>query len=175
MVIAIFVSPLYPRLWTKIYERLGGPDRGAAESRLPQFEVAYNIIKDNPLVGVGINNYTEIMDDYDTTEEGVRSLTRHPVHNIFLHIAAEMGVFGLAAFFWLISAIFVEGMKHIISNEDFTAYAIIGMLGGIIAFLIHGLVDTASLGSKLYMFVWFFAGIIIGISQIRHATTPVRS
>jgi putative inorganic carbon (HCO3(-)) transporter len=169
MVIAIFVSPLYPRLWAKIYERLGGPDRGSAESRLPQFEIAYNMIKDNPLVGVGINTYTEVMDDYDTTEEGIRSYTRHPVHNIFLHIAAEMGVFGLAVFFWLICAIFVEGMKHIISNEDFTAYAIIGMIGGTIAFLIHGLVDTASLGSKLYMFVWFFAGIIFAVRKIKPA------
>jgi len=169
MTVMIFISPLYPRLTTKFYVRFGGEDRGSAESRVPQFEVAYNIIKDNPIVGVGINNYTKVMYDYDTTEEGLDTISQHAVHNIFLHIAAEMGVFGLAAFIWLISAILAEGMKCIISNDDFTAYAVIGMVAGIIAFLVHGLVDTASLGSKLYMFIWFFAGIIFAVRKIKPA------
>ncbi len=171
MVIAIFISPLYIRLLNKFDTRLTGRDRGAAESRLPQFAVAYNIIKDNPFVGVGLNNYTEIMDAYDNTPEGLRSITRHAVHNIFLHIGAETGVLGLIAFILLIVAIFAEGIKDIVSNDDFGAYMVIGMLGGIIAFLVHGLVDTASLGSKLYMFVWFFAGIIFAVRQIRHTRT----
>jgi putative inorganic carbon (HCO3(-)) transporter len=166
MIVAIFISPLYPRLSEKFFVRFGGEDRGSAESRLPQFKVAYSIIKDNPLVGVGINNYTEVMDDYDTTPEGIRTYTPHAVHNIFLHIGAEMGVFGLIAFMLLICAIFVEGMKHILSNDDFAAYAVIGMLGGIIAFLVHGLADTANIGGKLYMFVWFFTGMIYGIRKV---------
>lgn len=174
MIVAIFISPLYPRLSEKFYARFGGQDRGSTESRLPQFKVAYDIIKENPLVGVGINNYTEIMDDYDTTPEGLSTITRHAVHNIFLHIAAEMGVLGLIAFMLFICAILVEGMKHIMSSNDLTAYAVIGMLGGIMAFLVHGLVDSASIGSKLYMFVWFFAGIIFAVRQMRHSPVPAR-
>jgi uncharacterized protein (DUF983 family) len=84
-----------------------------------------------------------------------------------------MGVFGIAAFIWLICAILMQGMKHIISNDDFTAYAVIGIVGGIIAFLVHGLVDTASLGSKLYMFIWFFAGIIFAVRRIKAASSPI--
>ena len=174
MVVAIFLSPLYPRLSTKFYVRFSGDDRGSAESRLPQFKVAYDIIKDNPLIGVGINNFTEVMYEYDNTEEGLDSISQHAVHNIYLHIASEMGIFGIAAFMWLVCAILMQGMEHIISNEDFTAYAVIGMLGGIIAFLVHGLADTASIGNKLFMFLWFFAGIIFGARQIRQATLSVR-
>jgi putative inorganic carbon (HCO3(-)) transporter len=173
MAVFIFISPIYPRLFVKFYGRLGGSDRGSAESRLPQYEVAYNIIKDNPLIGIGINNYTKIVEKYDVTEEGLESLTRYAVHNIFLHIAAEMGIFGLAVFLWLMFSILVEGVSYIILNKNFMAYTVVGMVAGIIAFLVHGFVDTASLGSKLFMFVWFFAGIIFAIKRIKPLTDPV--
>jgi hypothetical protein len=84
-----------------------------------------------------------------------------------------MGVFGFAFFIWLVFAILKGGMKYIIFDEGFMAYAVIGMLGGIIAFLVHGLVDTASLGSKLYMFVWFFAGIIFATKKIEPVVMPI--
>lgn len=161
----IFISPIYPRLAAKFYDRFGGSDAGAAESRLPQYEVAYKIIKENPIIGIGINNYTKIMGKYDVTEDGLESITRHPVHNIFLHIAAEIGIFGITVFLWLISSILIEGIKYIVSNQDFIAYTVIGMIAGIIAFLVHGLVDTASLGNKLYMFIWFFAAIIFAVNK----------
>ena len=173
MAVGVLISPLYPRLYTKFYGRLMGNDGGAAESRLPQYEVAYNIIKENPFVGIGINNYTKVMDDYDTTEEGLESYTHQPVHNIFFHIAAEMGIFGIAVFLWLIFSILTGGMNYIILNKNFTAYTVIGMVAGILAFLVHGLVDTASLGSKLFMFIWFFAGIIFAIKKIKPLAAPV--
>lgn len=173
MIVLIFISPLYLRLFNKFDVRLGG-DKESAESRLPQYEVAYNIIKNNPIVGVGINNYTEVMDDYDITEEGLKSITAYPVHNIFLHIAAEMGILGLTFFMWFISAILIEGIKCINKIKGFMAYVVIGMVAGIMGFLVHGLVDTACLGDKLYMFVWFFAGMIFAIRKIQSAEMPAR-
>jgi O-antigen ligase len=167
----ILISPLYPRLAVKVFGRFSGNDRGSAESRLPQFEMAYDIFTDNPLFGIGLNNYTEVMHDYDFTEEGVESLTHHPVHNIYLHIAAEMGIFGIAAFIWFTATIFFEGIKYIISNKCLMIYVVTGMLAGIVAFLVHGLVDTASLGSKLFVFVWFFMGVIFAIKEIPLAKT----
>jgi O-antigen ligase len=166
VLVVILISPLFPRLSAKFGERLGGSDRGSAESRIPQFKVAYYIIKNNPIVGVGINNYTEVMHDYDITDEGLESITPHAVHNIFLQIASETGIFGLAIFLWLISAIIFESMAYIISNKGLMTYTVIGMVAGIIAFLVHGMVDSASLGNKLLMFIWFYAGMISGIRDV---------
>jgi hypothetical protein len=45
-------------------------------------------------------------------------------------------------------------------------YAVIGMVAGIMAFLIHGLFDTASIGSKMFLFIWFFSGIIFAARKI---------
>ena len=45
-------------------------------------------------------------------------------------------------------------------------YVVIGMLAGILAFLVHGLFDAESIGGKLYLFIWVFAGIIFAIEKI---------
>jgi O-antigen ligase len=168
IIFSILVCPLYPRVFNKLYKRLAGADKGSAESRIPQFKIALNIIKKNPTLGIGINNYSEMMWEYDETPKGLQEITLHPVHNIFLHIAAEIGILGFFIFLWLILAIFYTGLIYILkANDHFLEYAVIGMLSGILAFLVHGLVDTASIGSKLFVFVWFFAGTIAGIKKIQ--------
>ena len=164
--LSILVFPLTPRFYSKVYSRFTGPDRGSAASRFSQFEVAYDIIKAHPFLGVGINNYSEVMWQYDNTEEGLEQITRYPVHNIFLHITAEMGIFGLALVLWLLAMILYASVNYITRKEGFIVYAVIGMVAGILAFLIHGLFDTASIGSKMFLFIWFFTGIIFAAKEI---------
>ncbi len=166
LALIILTSPVFPRLSEKIYGRFASDDGGSADSRWPQFEVAFNIINANPFFGIGINNYTLVMNDYDTTEEGLEEITLFQVHNIFLQIAAEMGIIGLIIFIWFLAVIYFIGLEYIIKNDDFMVYSVIGMLAGIIAFLLHGLYDAASLGSKMFLFNWFFAGVICAIAKI---------
>ena len=167
VVLVVFLAlPLYPRLYQKVVERFMGPDKGSAESRLPQYEMAYEMIKEHPALGVGINNYTSVMHQYDYSAEGIDSITQHAVHNIFLHLAAEMGLVGLGVFIWFIGAIFLTGLRTTAGDGSSSTYAVIGMLGGVLAFLVHGLADVAYVGDKLYLMVWFFAGVTCAISGL---------
>lgn len=80
-------------------------DGGSSASRLPMMRVAIDVIKDNPLLGVGLKNYKFIYQRYDTTPERVsRSFPYQPVHNLYLLIAAETGLLGLLIFIWFIGA-----------------------------------------------------------------------
>ena len=167
LIIIILLFPLYPRLFNKTYGRFTGSDKGSTKSRFPQFEIAFNIIKSNPILGIGINNYSEIMWRYDHTEEGLDQISRHPVHNIFLQIAAEMGIPGLSIFIWFLIVIFYTGVRYIFLKKGFMVYGAIGMLAGILAFLTHGLYDVASIGSKMFLFTWFFAGLIFASIRIQ--------
>jgi O-antigen ligase len=168
VIILVLMFPLYPRLYDKLYGRFAAQDKGSAKSRIPQFEVAFNIIQEYPFLGIGINNYSEIMYEYDTTDEGLYQITPFPVHNIFLHITAEMGIFALFIFIWIIITIYLTGLIYIFKYDNLMIHVVAGMLSGILAFLIHGLVDTASIGSKMFVFLWFFAGIIVGIKEIKN-------
>jgi len=172
LIIISIVLSANPQFLNIVNRRIFTDDYGAAWSRIPLMQVAYSIIKANPLVGVGINNYTEVMRDYDTTNIGITSITAYQVHNIFLQIAAEMGIIGLAIFIWLIFIVYREGLRYIKSSEDVMSSIVIGVIAGVTAFLIHGLVDAASLGNHLFLIFWFFTGIVIAIIKIESETKP---
>jgi O-antigen ligase len=171
IIISIIVT-VNPKFLNIVNRRMFSDDYDAARSRIPQMQVASNIIIAHPVLGVGLNNYTEVMQDYDTTDIGLTSITRHQVHNIFLQIGAEMGIIGLAIFVWLISMVYKEGLSYFKESEGSMSAIVIGLIAGITAFLIHGLADAASLGNHLFATFWFFTGIIIAIRKIELETKP---
>ena len=77
-------------------------DYGSALSRPVMFSVAWNVIKDHPFVGVGLNNYTLVAPDYDHTRVAISISFPHPVHNIYLLHAAEIGIPGAICFIWFL-------------------------------------------------------------------------
>jgi O-antigen ligase len=78
-------------------------DTGSSAARIPMYEVAFNVIKAHPIVGVGLKNYTLVHQDYDHTPEHISVLIPDfPVHNLFLLYAAEIGIPGLLFFLWFI-------------------------------------------------------------------------
>ncbi len=172
IIIVTVIGTVNPQFLNIVNRRVFSDDYDAAYSRIPQMQVASNIIRANPVLGVGINNYTEVMGQYDTTDVKLASITRHQVHNIFLQVAAEMGIAGLAIFIWLIFTVYREGLSYIRASEDPMSNVVVGLLGGITAFLVHGLVDAASLGNHLFLIFWFFTGMVIAVKKITAETKP---
>jgi len=66
--------------------------------------IALEMVKDHPLLGVGLNNFTVRMGEYGKVSGWVSFL--QPVHNVYLLIAAEIGLVGLALFFGLLFSVF---------------------------------------------------------------------
>ncbi len=66
--------------------------------------IALQITKDHPLLGVGLNNFTIAMDKYGKISGWVRFL--QPAHNVYLLIASEIGLLGLALFLCLLFSAF---------------------------------------------------------------------
>jgi O-antigen ligase len=64
------------------------------ESRLQLNEVGYRMIDAHPLTGVGLNNFTQVMDQY--TRERLL-FPDFPSHNLFVLTWAETGMLGFAA------------------------------------------------------------------------------
>ncbi len=61
---------------------------------------AGQMVKDYPVFGVGINNFVNRLPEYGLSP--TISWWLQPAHNIFLLIAAEMGLVGLGVFLWLV-------------------------------------------------------------------------
>lgn len=70
---------------------------------------AASIIRDNWIYGVGLHNYTATLYGQDDAREGYEY---QPVHNIFLLVLSELGIFGLLAFTGLIISTFYSTNPH---------------------------------------------------------------
>jgi len=71
--------------------RRGAADQLSAVSRLADWRIALQIIRDHPLLGVGRGNYLAISRLYSPWAFA------YPVHNVYLWFWAETGLSGLAA------------------------------------------------------------------------------
>ncbi len=155
-----------------IMERFYGEDYGSAESRIPMMQIGFEIIKKNPFFGIGINNYVGVMALYDPT--GLSYVWHHPVHNVFIQLTAEIGIFGLITFLWIIAVIYKVCIQSISKSSEFYQNQLTGLIAGITAVLIHGLVNNGTIDSDPFILFWAFVGFIFSICTKINQNIPVK-
>jgi O-antigen ligase len=155
-------------LFENVRQRLFEDDYGRAMARIPMARVALNIIKKYPLTGIGLNNYTHVMQQFDRTREWQTYKFQHPVHNSYLLIAAESGIPALAAFLWLVGALFVKTRSAFKRIDMPLAIFQIGCLSGVLTWLISGMFDRDLAG--LYEMLWFTMALAIAANRMLEHT-----
>jgi O-antigen ligase len=167
----LLATPLYGNVYTRLTE----DDRGSAQSRLPMAEVAMRIIQDNPFFGVGLGNYENVMRRYDRGPNRVHQDFPWPVHNIYLNITAEIGLIGGLGFVWLCTLGLWQGGQAMRRPDPFLRAAAIGLVVGLIGFLIIGLKELGPLGSVRYRWFWLALGLLVATRRIsdQHSATGV--
>ncbi len=93
------------------YERFLFNDE-AIHERVVYLQTSKKMFLENPF-GVGAGNFTMEMQNYDS--EKLSPWEFQPVHNVFLLILNEIGVFGFTAFVFLVGSIFFAEKKRIFS------------------------------------------------------------
>ena len=144
--------------------RLFEQDYGRAEARIPMAMVALNIIKAHPIGGVGLNNYTVVMQAYDRTREWQTYEFPHPVHNSYLLIAAESGIPALVAFLWFIGAVFTKAWPALKSFNSPASLLQIGWMGGLLTWLVAGMFHRDFAGTNVML--WFTLSMIIATGRV---------
>lgn len=79
---------------------------------------SYRMIKDNFWFGVGLNNFTVFVDSYNYDSRDIRF--SQPVHNIFLLVFSESGIFGFILF---LSFIWFS-LKRLVNSSYFHIFLI---------------------------------------------------
>ncbi|MFZ5569583.1 MAG: O-antigen ligase family protein [Thermodesulfobacteriota bacterium] len=121
-----------------VKRRLFEDDYGTAALRIPMSVVALNIIRHFPLTGVGLNNYTAVIERHDTTAMAVSYDFPRPVHNEFLLIAAEQGLIGLGLFLVILAQMFIVLFRTARSpGAPFRSWVTIGFFGGWLGWCLH--------------------------------------
>lgn len=167
--------------------RLLGDDHQSSSTRMPLNYAALSIIEQYPVLGVGLNNFSEVFHDYDTTRlsrvftmrkivDGriVEHRHKHVVHNHILWVWTEVGTLGLIAFLWLFAAAFKVALSTWKRADEWSQAVMLGCMTGFIAQFIHGMVDPGfRVTFSVSMLVYSMFGLIGAIS-LRFAKKETR-
>jgi len=130
--------------------------------RWMMWQAAIGMIRDQPLLGHGINTF---MANYVAYWVGGERMPRY-AHNCFLQIAAETGIAGLLAFVWLVGAMLVlwwRAVRRLESSHEARAL-LLGLGAGLVAFLAQSSIDTNFYSLRQATLFWTLAGLATGLA-----------
>jgi hypothetical protein len=120
--------------------------------RMDLWGAAVRLITAHPLLGVGPDNFRH----FYGAELGLEAWDeRVQANNIYLEVLADLGVLGLAAFAWVIGEPLVAAARGGHSGS----YVAVGVGLAIVAFLVHGLLDSFLAFNPTAWLLWLLLGI----------------
>lgn len=126
--------------------------------RLRLWSEALRITRDFPLVGCGLNTYATVAKGYKSFDQG----GIYP-HNSYLHMSAETGLLGLFAFLFVLSIFFKTGIRRLNKVNDML---ILGLLSGVLAFLVQSFSDDLLYSLQLVVLFWYMLGLTIAVIKL---------
>jgi putative inorganic carbon (HCO3(-)) transporter len=139
-VLVLVALVLFVALNQVIITRLTADDQGAAESRIPLMRIAWRMIRDRPLLGVGLNNGPILLPSYITPDMG--DIWVYGVHNKYLAVWSETGPGGLLAFLWFLMATLRRGWRSFRAEDPLLSPVALGLLTAVLGHMVHMAFDT---------------------------------
>lgn len=133
--------------------------------RFELLKAPLKIIKEYLLIGCGLNTYSKVAQDYKSFEYGAQ----YP-HNSFLQKTAETGLLGLFAFLLVLFSFFIVSVRHILVYANNSL--VLGLLSGILAFLVHGFFESNFYALQLVVLFWFMLGLTMAVINLEKQSSP---
>ena len=118
------------------------------------FGAALGMIRDHPVFGLGLGGYSYQF--RGVTPEA------HP-HDLFLTFWVELGVLGLIAFAVILFGLLWRGWKAWPQVQGFSRPLLWGVLGGLVLWTAHGLVDSPYWKNDMSAEFWILAAIQVAL------------
>lgn len=167
--ILIFFLPIRQNIFARIFSP-------ATSQTLYSCKNSLKAVKDNLLFGLGFDNYyilSKYAEDRILTPGGSGTgLTRKavwtPAHSLYLGIAFGLGIFGLAAFIWLIvnTVIYFLKLNKRIAYDSSESKLLQSIFVAFTAVIIHGILAQTFHLTILPAFFWILIGLIAAMGNI---------
>jgi O-antigen ligase len=137
------VAALLPFAGAERFRSLFDLSGGTAFQRVKLWEATLSMIRDHPLWGVGLDNFLYQYPRYMLPEAWQEPDLSHP-HDILLDWWTRLGLLGVGALIWLEVAFYRTGLRLYRSLDEGELRALVlGLLGSMVDFLAHGLIDNS--------------------------------
>jgi len=149
-------------------ERLN-PLRQAGGIRVDLWLSSLAMLRDHPLLGVGLDNFTYLYQQVYIREGGIAEPNLSHPHNWLLHWWLETGLLGLVAFVWLVVRFWQLAVKQ-------RGWLVAGAMGAMADTLVHGLIDQSYFLVDLAFVFWLVLALAINnTGPIPHSAQTARS
>jgi O-antigen ligase len=128
--------------------------------RLPIWEAVLRMLGRAPLTGVGLGNFQRVMARDEPGADPARPQGANHAHNLFLQVAADLGVVGCVAFMALYGLSLRAAYRAWRAGGGRLA---MGLIGGLSAAGLHGMVDAVQWGTKPAFLLWLFMGLALSL------------
>ncbi|MBU0597670.1 O-antigen ligase family protein [Patescibacteria group bacterium] len=144
----------------KIYETITPQNvEFSFSQRLNFMQSAFDIFRDNILIGTGLATYQDIYPQY------AQNILEQPkyVHNYYLQTAAELGLFGILSLLGFVIALLIKIYRIIRNNfNDQIQKPYFLSLGlGVLALVIHALFDFGWQFPAVFLLFWITGGLLV--------------
>jgi putative inorganic carbon (hco3(-)) transporter len=123
---------------------------------------AWEYIADMPLLGGGLGTFRARYAGYvGGSWEGVIFDIGVPhAHNVFIQMAYDVGLVGLAAYLALVGLALWDGLRLCREGSGLCASLAAGVVASLLAYHVYGLTDTVALGAKPGVLFWAVLALV---------------
>ncbi len=154
--------------WDPIFERFSqirDPAGDISESRLGAWQDSIDIIKTYPATGTGAGTFFHAHKAFRNVTPGSKFFVH--AHNDYIEIASTHGIIGLICLGTFVFAVLASFRRYRKRHEPYCIYLFLGAVTGMVAVLIHCIVEfNLQIGANaLYFF--FLAGLCVSAAHTR--------
>lgn len=169
LVVFLFLSP-------QIIDRLFHTPPTPIYTRSFLNQVAFTMIGSHPIIGVGLNNFAEsakaqnVIRDIPDPHNIFHFVSENPVvHNLYLLVSAETGLFGLIIFLLILLALLKESWSSLKSDEPLISGLGCAIFCFLLGFIVTEMFDFSYRLDQTFYLFWALAGLTVALGRMKEA------
>lgn len=141
------------------------PTDTSSTLRIALWESTIAMIMDKPLLGIGWGAYWLVYPEYDFFLNNPAARIVH-AHNMYLHIAAEIGVPGLLAFLAIVYGHTKKAIDILNqTNNRWIAGLMLGVVAAVLSLVVNGFTDYVMFNVQMSMLFWLLSAVVVSVWQ----------
>lgn len=158
---AVGALALIPALGSERFRSLFDLSQGTSFLRVSLWQAAWDMVRDHPILGVGLDNFLYYYGDYIRPGAEVDRWLSHP-HNVLLDFWLRLGIGGLALIAALLASYARRALRAVRTLDGDARAIAIGLMAAMAGALAHGCIDSFFFVTELaywFMFAlaWMYA------------------
>lgn len=145
-------------------------------SRIKLWLTGLVMIRDNPILGVGMGNsiywYDRVTDRYHELRAG---FTQYPLHNTYIKVEAETGILGILSFLAMLYYIISRTLRiHKLAENPILKGISGGFFVSMVGYLFMNFFDNILFDPQTAVFFWLAFALIIALNKVSSKAAELR-